>query len=553
MPSSAHQRVGATPVGTLTVRGLLTQDSMLGALVIAGASGLERPIARLNVMTVPDIVPWTKKDEFLLTTGYPLPRDAEELGQLVTQLANRGLAGLGIKLDKYLSETPTSVVATAESAQFPIVIIPPTTALDDVLSQAFETIVNRQAVALAKIQEIHDTFLSIAVSGGGLVMLVRELAGILQGASVAITDATGVVLATVGPLNGLDRIGLRCAGGQLDTGRLAAGMHADETHDASWAVAVIRAGALQHGFVVALANNMGFPSVAGAAVEQAALVAALEITRDLAVSSVERQFASNALHDLVTSMPGESRDAIARAGSFGWDLERPLSVLVARQHIETGPSFQTVRHQALGTVRAISLWTAAIKSRDSRAAAAGFATELVAVVGAKDPEAVAKSVLAEVNAATHRSYAVGLSQVGEGATDISRLYQEARTALRVGRRLSGEGAVTRFGGLGLHRLISNVGESELRSFLSDTLGPVLDLPEPLRVDLLHTLSVLLDHHFNVAESARTLHYHYNTMRYRIGKLERLLGNFVDDSAVSLRIGVALQILRMREISGDNRA
>jgi PucR family transcriptional regulator, purine catabolism regulatory protein len=81
-----------------------------------------------------------------------------------------------------------------------------------------------------------------------------------------------------------------------------------------------------------------------------------------------------------------------------------------------------------------------------------------------------------------------------------------------------------------------------------TLGPVLELPEPARTDLLKSLAVLFSTRFNVAESARILHYHYNTMRYRVTKLERVLGGFTGDAA--LRIGVALQILRMYEISGD---
>jgi PucR family transcriptional regulator, purine catabolism regulatory protein len=145
---------------------------------------------------------------------------------------------------------------------------------------------------------------------------------------------------------------------------------------------------------------------------------------------------------------------------------------------------------------------------------------------------------------------VGVSQVAAKPLDIARRYEEARVALQVGLRLSGSGAVTSFAGLGLYRLISNVSQAELRAFVHDTLGPVLALPEPIRTDLLKSLAVLSSTRFNVAESARVLHYHYNTMRYRVTKLERLLGRFADDAAAGLRIGVALQILRMYEISGD---
>jgi PucR family transcriptional regulator, purine catabolism regulatory protein len=315
---------------------------------------------------------------------------------------------------------------------------------------------------------------------------------------------------------------------------------------------VIRAGAMQHGFVVAAGDAGGLPAVAGTAVEQAALVAALEITRDLAVLAAEQQFAANALHDLVTSPAGDIDDAVARAANFRWDLRRPLAVLVAR-HAAAGPGGQLGRQQDPAAMRSVEVWMSAVRSRDPHAAVAGFATELVAVAGAaSDPVALARKIAAEMAMATRRVYSVGVSQVGAGPEHIPRLYEEARVALLVGRRLSGDGAVTAFGGLGLYRLISNVSPAELRSFVRDTLGPVLDLPEPGRGDLLRTLAVFFDTRFNVAESARALHYHYNTMRYRISKLERLLGGFAGDAQAALRIGVALQILRMDEISGEAR-
>ena len=536
-----RRRGSQVPFDALTVREMLGEDAMRGARIIAGAGGLDRVVTCLNVMTVPNIVRWTKQDEFLLTTGYPLPRQPAEFCQLIEQLAANGLAGLGVKLDEYLAEVPQEAVDLADRAAFPIIVIPAAQPLDDVLSQTFETIVNRQATALARRQQIHDALLGVALTGGGLARLSDELAEILPGADVVICDPAGYPLAAT-TRSGPRTPGFRDASGLVNTARLAPGVHTDAETGTSWAAGLIRAGDLRHGFVLAVGGAQGLPGVAGLAVEQAALVAALQITRDLAVLAVEQQFASNALHDLVTGTAADLDQALARAVRFGWDLQRPLAVLVARQcGAERGDE---------PALRAVELWTRAIRDKDRNAAVAGFATELVAVVGTADAAALARKVHADMTAATGRAYSVGVSQVAAGSPDIPRLYEEARVALQVGLRLSGSGAVTSFAGLGLYRLISNVSQAELRAFVHDTLGPVLELPEPGRSDLLKSLVVLSSTRFNVAESARVLHYHYNTMRYRVTKLERMLGEFTGDAAASLRIGVAVEILRMYEISGD---
>ena len=552
--SRRQRRGGQVPVDGLTVREMLGQDTMRGTRVIAGADGLDRMVRRLNLMTVPNIVRWTKQDEFLLTTGYPLPRQPGEFCRLIEQLAANGLAGLGVKLDEYFAEVPPEVVDVADRAAFPIVVIPYTSPLDDVLSQTFETIVSRQAAALARRQQIHDAFLRVALTGSGLARLSDELAKLLPGADVIICDPAGCPLAASTRSGGQEKK-VRGPGGLVNPAWLTAGVHEDPETGLAWAAGVIRAGDMRHGFVLAIGGARGLPGVAGVAVEQAALVAALQITRDLAVLAVEQQFASNALHDLVTGAAGNMDQALERAVRFGWNLQRPLAVLVAR-HCDAereGDAQGRQGQQKASALRAVELWTRAIRDRDPDAAVAGFATELVAVVGVTDPAALARKVHADMTSSTGQAYSVGVSQVAAGPLDIPRQYEEARVALRVGLRLHGKGAVTNFAGLGLYRLISNVSQDELRAFVRDTLGPVLDLPEPTRSDLLKSLTVLSSTRYNIAESARILHYHYNTVRYRVTKLERMLGEFANDTSASLRIGVALEILRMYEVSGDTKS
>ena len=112
--------------------------------------------------------------------------------------------------------------------------------------------------------------------------------------------------------------------------------------------------------------------------------------------------------------------------------------------------------------------------------------------------------------------------------------------------MHGAGSTTFFDQLGVHRLIALVPDTgELRAFARDVLGPLAEQTTEA-ADLRETLQVLLDTNFNVAEAARLQFFHYNTMRYRVCKLERLLGPLSSDPHLRLDVAVALRVL---EIAG----
>lgn len=538
-----EQPVKAVP-GSLAVREILAFDLLADARVLAGASGLERRVHRLNMMTVPDIVRWTKDHELLLTTGYPLPNAPGELIRLFTALDERGVAAVGVKYGSYGPGLMPEVLLHADGLGLPIIDIPEAVAFDDLLSHVLSHIANRQAAALARAQEIHEALLRIFLGGGDLDDIARELSIALGGAGVICVDVAGRVLAEAAAephWRVLRGDGMLDADGAVVVGRLTSSVAR-----ARLVTAPVLAGSLQHGHLIAVPGSATLPPEAEVMVQQSAMVAALDITKRLAVSSVERHFESNAIHDLLTGSEQDVRDVVSRAGSFGWDLDRRLVVLVARRD----PTSTDAGHGELRQKHDIDAWVAAVRRADRTAAAGGLGRDLVAVCGVGDGRAPTARLVAEgVKDTTRRSFSVGASSVVTEPHALPTGYQHARTALDIAQKTRGAGAVMPYEALGLYRLLNAVSDrGELQAFVDEVLGDVLARPAEERADLLGTLDVLLANQLNVAESARILHFHYNTMRYRITKLRKLVGPFTTDSQLCLRLSVALEILHMWEMS-----
>ena len=550
---------GALPRGP-SIGELLRLSTLSSAEVLAGRSGLHRVVQRLNVMTVPDILPWVKEHEFLLATGYPLPRSPVELAELVTALDARGLAALGVKLGKYIEALPHEMLRCADQLDFPIIDIPRQVGFDDILSQALTDIVNRQSAVLARAEEIHRVFMQIVLHGGGLPEITEKLSQLIEGAVVVLDNEDRVLAASR-----LEEVSasLATAGLLADDGRIVAGValvpqtHVQVTRGVRWAVAPVLAGSMRHGRILAVQGERPLQDDVLIALERAATVVALDATKKLAVTAVERKFRSDFLHELLSGRARNEREVLSRSRSLGWDLERPLIVVVAE--LEPTPDGERSELEERRLRASLTdAWTATVRGCDPGAAVAGFASELVAIVGVpreRDPAegavSLAEAIATRLAQRCRHPLSFGVSRPVATSTELAAAYEQATKALQIGRRIHGPGAVTRFDSLGVYRLLSLIDDTEeLRSFAYESLGPLLALDRPERDDLLQTLEALVECNLNVARAARRLYFHYNTLRYRITKLERLLGPFTTNPNLCLQIELALQIIHIREMLQD---
>ena len=507
----------------VTVRDVLLLPSLAHAKVVAGASGLDRPVRAVNVMEVPDILDWVKPDELLLTTAYPLRDDPVALDALLPGLAERGLAGIALKPARYIAKIPVAMVEAADRHAFPLIELPAKASFNEIITSVLTVILNAQAARLQRSAAIHDRFTDIVLSGGGLREIAEALAELI-GRPVGIVDAQGVTrwrTSDAAPLEG------------------------DAPERAL--VQPIQVGGERYGAIVVARQDSELGPERLEAIEYASTVAALRQVQARAVAEADRRFQAVCLEELVTGHVTDRSVLMERAAAFAWDLAVPRAVLLAELDEVGGRPFAalagtaeeaSVRHRLLEVANS-SLGQSAIvweRSREIGALVAATGTAGLRDAGAALQAEAARRLPGAV-------VSLGIGQAAPDPLDLHASYTQARRALSVGRWAHGAGRLTTFDELGLDRLLVAVPAAEAEAFCATTLGRLEAYDAARGTDLVATLDAFLATR-NAALAARQLYLHYNTLKNRLTKIEELIGPFQDDPEHCLNLSLALRLRRM---------
>lgn len=426
---------------------------------------------------------------------------------------------------------------------------------------------------LGRADALHSHLLETVIAGGALTDLCEGIARHVGAAQFA-TTTDGRVLAKCGDpadIDAAERYGCFDRTGRFLVESEPLGLRSREDgaartidrKDGAWfrRLAVgIAAGTHDLGRLVAVSRNRELGSQDLYLLERAARVTALALTKDQEVATVETKYRAEFLRDILVGRAGSQENVVIHADALGWDLSGPVAVVVAE--IDTDEEKLGLDHAQVEAVhkRFASAWARVVRLRAPQAPCIGFGSrEVVALLpvvkgSPREPEDAATlrmvtDIVRSVRGAGgggRRSFSTGVSRQVANVADIPRAYEDAWTAVSIGRRIHGDGAMCRFDDLGVFRLLALVpASSDVERFVSEVLGPLATDESQEAEDLRHTLAALLDTDLNIAETARQLRYHYNTVRYRVAKLERTIGPFTEDPELRLSLRLALKIVAMR--------
>ena len=529
-PKSAAARAPIAPATTVTLSALVAMPG-LHLTVLAGEAQLDRPVRWVHTSELDDPAPYLEGGELLLTTGLKLGRGKDRLRQYVHRLADAGVAGLGFGVGLSYGEVPVALVEAAAERELPLLQVPQPTPFIAISKAVTAALAAEQYQAVTTSFEAQDELTRAALGKDGTAALIGRLAARLGGWA-ALYDASGAVVVAApdwaarraGRLRPeVDRLRSQRAptsaalqgGGRLDAEQPDAEQSEEPQTGDFVVLQSLGADRRARGFLAVGTEDRLTPGeryVLNAAV--ALLTLTLERSRDLRQAEERMR---TALLRLV--LAGETAVARQVAGALLGGLpEGTVRVLVAEG-------------EGLASLGDLAEQSAVRAGEPVLLASEGERLVLLATDGG----AVHTDCVAAVQQL--ESVCLGISGPASpesAATAYTQAERALAVALRSGRRSVDHDEV------GSGSLLPLLANEAVLAFSDGLLRPLREHDLTARGDLEASLYAWLSHHGQWDAAAADLGVHRHTLRYRMRRVEELLGRSLDDADVRMELWLALR-------------
>lgn len=129
-------------------------------------------------------------------------------------------------------------------------------------------------------------------------------------------------------------------------------------------------------------------------------------------------------------------------------------------------------------------------------------------------------------------------------TTLHHSYEKALTALKIGKRFHLEKNVFYYDELGIDRLVYHLPDDVCKDFLNEVWKN--HVPISLDSELISMMNCFLYNNLNIAETARQLHMHRNTLIYRIEKIQNQTNLDIRQFDDAMTLKLALMIMENRK-------
>jgi purine catabolism regulator len=526
---------------SITVAQALKIGGLRQGHLLAGAHNLDNVIENVNVieaLTDTDWdTGWQAKNQLMLTTFHAAQDDVPKQIRVVELFAGDGCAALVFQ-QGIMPHLSSDVIRRAEELGLPLIEVPETATYPKIIGPLVGAIVREKTFLLERSQEIHCRFTELILRGGGLDAITMALGELIK-RPVAITDYWGNPLAVAG----FERVpSLTTWISALTSGapeEWRAELHWDDAQRNCLTPILAGPKGAVEGFVLVRAPTGRLDRFDRNAVEQAATSAALDLAKQKAVLEAERRLKRDFIEDLLGGEYHSVEAIMARARSLGWELLHKRVVAVVDlirfehyylTHMEQGEEhFQQIKSRFLRAVSQAVLddnpLSIVLERSDSVILMPHFERELPSSLARMQIQTLAETICHRAQEQLNElAISVAIGGFHDSVEGLGTSYHEAKTTLSIGKKMEQRRPIVWYEGIAHYDLLDCIAhQPQCQRWLAKILGPLLEYDGSNDTELVKTLETYFDCNQIAQQTAYRLSIHRKTLKYRLRRIEEILG------------------------------
>ena len=554
-----------------TIQWLLGQASKGKFELLAGENGVSHSITSVNIMDNPDTLRWLTEGELVLTTGYLFLENTWLRNNIIRELAQKGCAGIGFVLKRYIDQLPVEMISQANHLGFPIFSIPYELSLAEIVWMVYQKNFEEKMSETERMASVYKKFAETLANEQNAVQILSDIVSMV-GCPALLLDADFHLIEydlPEGPSSFLHSFFRLTPEQPVFPEPVIHGIRERIARQKQVSWSQVLQGEHQNLKctifpILEQKSTLGYLCLCETPKELCALDYQLIQTIQPVLSIclirhvMRAQLRINTKNDfirLITSRdPISLRELQMQCDLYQFDYRSVRTCLAIQLE---GYENQSLRHRKEISDAAYHTASKYLEDQHPHCYKLTFQNNLILfflypsgtepMKAMQESLAVCRGLLEELSA-QQIHFRAGLSKAHAGADTISLDLHQAFESIRLGRQIHPDRSLYSYSEDQLyHILAKSFTRREALELYTETLGRLKQFDEQNGHDLCSTVRIFLEKRLSTTETAKELFLHRNTMFYRLERIKEVLGADPRDLQVSLSLTLAFHLEKLLEI------
>ncbi|GAB6107697.1 PucR family transcriptional regulator [Fusibacter bizertensis] len=514
---------------------------------------LSMQVTSVNVMLDKEIIDWIGQDgQIILTTGQIFEKLlVQEQIEFFRAIAEKNVAVVFIKIAPYIEALAPEVIKVCSELNLAVVDLEYQVSFTEIFSTVYSLMFARQSAVLQRVENLHKDTMNVVVSGGNLDDILKSIQKTIT-SPVFIRDYYFEDTYFIKKAFEDDYALLyeNIEGIQLDNknSKIIWDTVTFKDREIERLIIPIFVKNQVFGHIVTYGKDSAISNYDKLGLEATSNIIALEFLKKISVQEVENKYKLEFFDDLISLDEVRRTKAVERAPNFRFSESANYVI------VNVNVSSKQVLDESEKAIKAAYLIEMICKDMGRAYMILNKSDRIYVLIMLKEGEGVTTvkkyvKYIYDILKSKMKKYQtqIGVGRVYKGLNQVHKSLQDASKALEAATYYI-EDEVVLFEEMGIYKILSNSAiKNELEIFYKDILEPLALYDKRKDTELVKTLEVYFECNGNLKKMSEHLYTHYNTVLYRLSRIQEIMKIDLDKEEHRYAAQTALKVHKILKL------